>query len=149
MKYGKSQKNHGKSWGKITKNFEMINLIKIDSSRSHRITTVSQFSTSVEVRPGNVGQSVRDKKLQRTALRIFLKLGNYLGIDILRKLTKPFFRKKILILIKKFKRAFLGTLCFLNFKLRTRFCSNAQKWQIIMRGAIPENFSTRKNPVQM
>ena len=96
----------------------------------------------------NSGSGVT-KSYDTSRQTIFLKLGNYLGINILRILTKPDFPKKILILIKKFKRAFLGTLCFLNFKLRTRFCSTAQKWQIIMRGTIPENFSTRKNSVQM
>ena len=38
---------------------------------------------------------VRAQKLQRTALRILLIFGQKLDIDILRKLTKPFFRKKI------------------------------------------------------
>ena len=64
--------------------------------------------------PGSGG----DHQISVTALRISMKLGNYLGINILRKVTEPFFRKNVLLLIKKFKRAFLGTLCFLNFKLR-------------------------------
>ena len=49
---------------------------------------------------------------------ISLKLCNYLGINILRKLVGPDFRKKILFLIKKIKRAFFGTLNFGNSKLR-------------------------------
>ena len=63
-----------------------------------RYSSQLQFSTSVELRPGNVGLCVRvsiTQKLQRTALRILLIFGQKLDIDTLRKVTKPFFRKKI------------------------------------------------------
>ena len=65
-----------------------------------------------------VGWLFGHHQISVTALRIFMKLGNYLGINKWWRLAEPFFRKKVLLLIKKFKRAFLGTLCFLNFKLR-------------------------------
>ena len=57
------------------------------------VQSTLQFSTSVELRPGNVISSVSiTQKLQRTALRILLIFGQKLDIDILRKITKPFFR---------------------------------------------------------
>ena len=83
--------------------------LRLRRSRSHGITPVSS-QLLVEVRPGNVSPCVCTQKLQRTALTISMKLCNYLGIDILRKMFEPDFRKKIWFLIKKIKRAFLGTL---------------------------------------
>ena len=62
-----------------------------------------QFSTSVEVRPGNVSPSVRVHQISVTAPRILLIFGQKLDIDILRNLTEPFFRKKYWM-IQNFKK---------------------------------------------
>ena len=59
---------------------------------------------------------------------ILLIFGLKLDIDKLRKITEPDYPKKIWFLIKKIKRAFLGTLCFLNFKLLVRLPQKHQKW---------------------
>ena len=74
---------------------------KLQNTEVEEVQSTLQFSTSVEVRPGNVSLLVRvsvsvsiTQKLQRTALRILLIFGQKLDIDILRKITKPFFRKK-------------------------------------------------------
>ena len=76
---------------------------KLQNTEVEEVQSTLQFSTSVEVRPGNVSLLVRvsvsvsiTQKLQRTALRILLIFGQKLDIDILRKITKPFFRKKFL-----------------------------------------------------
>ena len=65
-----------------------------------------------------VGPSFGNHFFWKTALRIFMKLGNYLGIHIRRKLTRAFFEKKSGMLIKKLICAFLGTLNFVFLKLR-------------------------------
>ena len=70
---------------------------KLQNTEVEEVQSTLQFSTSVELRPGNVGLCVRvsiTQKLQRTALRILLIFGQKLDIDTLRKVTKPFFRKK-------------------------------------------------------
>jgi hypothetical protein len=70
---------------------------KLQNTEVEEVQSTLQFSTSVEVRPGNVISSLLvcvsiTQKLQRTALRILLIFGQKLDIDILRKITKPFFR---------------------------------------------------------
>merc|ERR1712096_93362 len=59
-----------------------------------------------------VGWLVGDLHTWKTALTIFFKLCNYLGIDILRRLTEPFFLKKNLVSYKKIVMCFFGYLKF-------------------------------------
>ena len=61
--------------------------------------------------PGSGG----DHQISVTALRISMKLGNYLGINILRKVTEPFFRKKNCNSYKKIQTCFFGYLMFFEF----------------------------------
>ena len=58
------------------------------------------------------------QKLQRTALRILLIFGQKLDIDTLRKVTKPFFRKKIFWMIQVRKTVFFGGFWSISQKLQ-------------------------------
>ena len=92
---------------KVKKSKTLVRFVRLG-----RCSSQLQLSSTVKML---VGLSVRPRASYGTShLRILLKLCNYLGINILRILTEPFFRKKIRFLIKKIKRAFLGTLK--NFK---------------------------------
>ena len=71
---------------------------KLQNTEVEEVQSTLQFSTSVELRPGNVTLLVSQRQIWITALRILLIFGQKLDIDILRKLTEPFFRKKFRII---------------------------------------------------
>ena len=109
----------------ILPKFEQI--MKINKSKSLKVVSFNSLVRFVtcHVTVGNfywkgigVKVAVSTQKLQLTARRMFLNLGNYLEIDILKKLTEPDFWEKIWFLIKKLICAFLGTLNFVFLKLR-------------------------------
>ena len=73
---------------------------KLQNTEVEEVQSTLQFSTSVELRPGNVTLLVSQRQIWITALRILLIFGQKLDIDILRKLTEPFFRKKFFWMIQ-------------------------------------------------
>ena len=78
-------------------------LFRVISDVEEVMEMTLQFSTSVEVRPGVVVGLLVHHQISITALRILLIFGQKLDIDILRKLTEPFFRKKYWM-IQNFKK---------------------------------------------
>ena len=82
----------------------MQNEAKLAENHENLKLSMCQGHVTVAKRP-----PISDHFFSITALTIFMKLGNYLGIDILRKLTRAFFEKKSGMLIKKLICAFFST----------------------------------------